>query len=31
MIEELRAKGLVKSTISQEEAPKKRDYLKEVR
>jgi hypothetical protein len=31
MVEDLRAKGLIKSTISQETAPKKRDYLKEVR
>ena len=31
MIEELRAKGLLKSKVTIEESPKKRDYLKEMR
>lgn len=31
MIDELRAKGLLKSKVTIEESPKKRDYLKEMR
>lgn len=31
MIEELRGKGLIKSTISYDESPKKIDYLRQVR